>query len=142
MLKYCNFTKMVHYIVYEDKEFVRYCPVSPQRLDHYIKLYNGFEVDLKDLPPTAYQKNWVLDKKNKRVTVDMVGAIETKKEQLREFRKLLFNGLDRDYIEALSRGKDLTDIKLRQQKLRDITKDLRLKNAKNLEDLDSIRLDL
>ncbi len=131
---------MVHYIVYEDKGFVRYCPVSPQRLDHYIKLYNGFEVDLKDLPHTAYQKNWVLDRENQRVTVDMVGAVETKKEHLREWRKLLFEELDREYIEALSRGRDLTDLKVRQQKLRDITKDVRLKNAKNLDDLDQIKL--
>lgn len=89
--------------------------------------------EISQLPSDRYFRNaWEHDEKNETVSINTLKAKEVKKNVFRELRKPLLEKLDVDFMRALEKNIDPSEINQKKQTLRDVT-GIQLPN--NLDDL-------
>lgn len=89
----------------------------------YSKLRELKQIDM----PESYEFRdaWCDVTPEPRIDIDLTKAKEIKLAEMRLNRKPKFEDLDKEFIIAMEKGDDLTDIKLKKQKLRDATNPLK-----------------
>ncbi len=100
------------------------------------------EITETDLPERTYRNAWTT--KGNKIEHDMVKARDLHREKLRIERFHQLEVLDIDYMKALetTNTSEQAAIIQKKNKLRDVTVDLRIDAAKNIEELKALTLDL
>lgn len=105
----------------------------------YLNKFPGsFFIDESEFPDMEYADCFVLS--GKSIVIEKEKVKERKLNELRSKRKELFVELDREFIELLSQEKDLTEIKMKQQKARDLTESLKNLDPKDKDFLEKVSL--
>lgn len=89
----------------------------------------------EDLPADREFRNaWADITPDTKVNIDLGKAKELKLAEMREKRNKLLEAADKDFMIALERGEDLTELKARKQALRDLTNGLKNLTATGVDD--------
>jgi hypothetical protein len=116
------------------------------RVDHdvYIKRFierghdDCFIIDKSKVPDLSYRKSYSIN--NSEFETDITKAKDIHKEMIRHERSYMWKELDQEYLFKLSTDKDLTEVKAKQKKMRDITDDVSIGNAETIDDLKKITM--
>lgn len=96
----------------------------------------------KNTPSRIFRGAWEISGDNKSpIIIDMEKARNIHRDNLRLERKPLLEALDIKKIRADEEGKSSVDIVNKKNKLRDITEDLRIQEARTPEELEVLTID-
>ena len=139
--------KLVRNIVFEEDGILRFWSTdafNPQPDEVYLRRFadkNPIMVDGADIPEDLeYNVSWEIKANKKGLQINMGKAKEVHKEFLRREREPYFKEADDLYIQTLSKKKQDKVVTDRQNYLRDITDDVKIKNAKTIADLKAVKV--
>jgi hypothetical protein len=122
-------------------------PISQEHYENLVWLQsvpagaiNARVVSDSDIPANREFRNaWADVSESTTVDVDLAKAKEIKLAALRQLRNERLDALDKDFILALEKGEDLSNIKTKKQALRDATEPLKGLQVSGFNDEDVLQ---